>query len=344
MNSATGIGPVCAMRARISASSGVRSSVILRISRLTPQRESDEQNPGDEKRHAEQHAHGHAAPQESELLIRFAEEFTERPHYCIERRKGAEDQTGTPERAGPHHEAENDQQHEPLEARLIELARMARDRAGARKDHRPGYVGKPAPQLAIDEVGEAAEQDPDRRNRTCNVAERKHREFAYRGKSYDGDDTAEKTPMKRHAAIPDLENLQRMLDEMRQIVEQHIAGASAQDDAERHPKDEIVEVFDLQRRRPAPVSFIANHGAGIDPAQQNSENIRQRVPTDRERPNGHQHGVEVRKRNGRDRHDDGSGVHGFVIARPEPDLERAMTVRQDDSALPAPDLAHKRPR
>src|SRR6266481_3354525 len=318
MNSATGIGPVCAMRARISASSGVRSSVILRISRLTPQRESDEQNPGDEKRHAEQHAHGHAAPQESELLIGFAEEFTERPHYCIERRKGAEDQTGTPERAGPHHEAEHGQQYESLKARLIELARMARDRAGARKDHRPGYVGKPAPQLAIDEVGEAAEQDPDRRNRTCNVAERKHREFAYRGKNHDGDDTAEKTPMKRHAAIPDLENLQRVLDEMRQIVEQHIAGASAQDDAERHPKDEIVEVFDLQRRRPTPVSFIANHSAGVGPAQQNAENIRQRVPTDREGPNGDQHGVEVRKRNGRDRHDGESGVHD--LSSPDPNL------------------------
>src|SRR5215831_17551063 len=152
MNSATGIGPVCAMRARISASSGVRSSVILRIDRLTPQRESDEQNAGDEKRHAEQHTHGHAAPQESELLIGFAEEFTERPHHRIERRKGAEDQAGTPERTGPHHEAENDQQYEPFEACLVELARMARDRAGARKYHRPRYVGIAAPQLAIDEV------------------------------------------------------------------------------------------------------------------------------------------------------------------------------------------------
>src|SRR5260221_3270802 len=196
MNSATGIGPVCAMRARISGSSGVSSSVILRISRLAPQRESDEQNAADEKRHAEQHAHGHAAPQESELLIRFAEEFTERSHHRIERRKGPEDQAGTPERAGPHHEAENDQQYEPLDARLIELARMARDRASARKDHRPGYVRKPAPQLAIDEVREAAEQDPDRRDCTGNIAERQHREFAYRGKAYDGGDTAEKTAMK----------------------------------------------------------------------------------------------------------------------------------------------------
>src|SRR5260370_10613038 len=153
----TRMGPVCAMRARISTSSGVRCSVILRISRLTPQRESDEQNAADEKRHAEQHAHGHAAPQESELLIGFAEEFTEGPHHRVERRKGAEDQAATPKRAGPHHQAKDDQQHEPFEARLIELARMARDRTGARKDHRPRDVSKPAPQLAIDERCEAAD-------------------------------------------------------------------------------------------------------------------------------------------------------------------------------------------
>jgi len=147
--------------------------------------------------------------------------------------------------------AENDQQDEPFEARLIELARMARDRAGVRKDHRPGYVGKPAPQLAIDEVGRGGRAG-SLIGATAHVMSprRKHREFAYRGKSYDGDDTAEKTPHETTCPIPDLENFQRVLDEMRQIVEQHIAGASAQDDAERHPKDEIVEVFDLQRAGP----------------------------------------------------------------------------------------------
>ena len=51
--------------------------------------------------------------------------------------------------------------------------------------------------------------------------------------------------MKRHAAFPEFENLGRMGDEERQIVEQHIAGASAQDDADGDPQDEIVE---LQRR------------------------------------------------------------------------------------------------
>ena len=40
------------------------------------------------------------------------------------------------------------------------------------------------------------------------------------------------------------EDLERMRDEMRQVVEQHVAGAAAEDDAERHPEDEVVEVDD----------------------------------------------------------------------------------------------------
>src|SRR5262249_51650852 len=107
----------------------------------------------------------------------------------------------------------------------------------------------------------------------------------------------------------------------RQIVEQHVAGTSSKDDTERHPKDEIVEVFDLQRRRPAPVSFITDDGARIEPAEKNSENVPQRIPADREGSDGNQHGVEIRKRNDRDRHEwasfAGSPGRASTIARPD---------------------------
>jgi hypothetical protein len=48
--------------------------------------------------------------------------------------------------------------------------------------------------------------------------------------------------MERHAALPQFKNLGRMLDEERQIVEQHVAGAAAEDDADRDPQDEVVEL------------------------------------------------------------------------------------------------------
>ena len=45
-------------------------------------------------------------------------------------------------------------------------------------------------------------------------------------------DAAEEAAVERHAALPQFENLGRVLDEERQIVEQHIAGAAAEDDAD----------------------------------------------------------------------------------------------------------------
>ena len=48
-----------------------------------------------------------------------------------------------------------------------------------------------------------------------------------------------------------------MLDEVRQVVEQDVADAAAEDDAERHPQDEIVVIGDGERRRAAPQPVIA---------------------------------------------------------------------------------------
>ena len=57
-----------------------------------------------------------------------------------------------------------------------------------------------------------------------------------------GDDAAEHAAVERHAAGPQLENLERVRGEMRKIVEQHVADAAAEDDAERDPDNEVVEV------------------------------------------------------------------------------------------------------
>ena len=60
---------------------------------------------------------------------------------------------------------EHHEQHQAFERRLVELARMARQRAAARKHHRPRHVGRAAPQLAVDEIGDAAEEQADRSRR-----------------------------------------------------------------------------------------------------------------------------------------------------------------------------------
>ena len=59
------------------------------------------------------------------------------------------------------------------------------------------------------------------------------------GEQGDGRDGAEKAAMERHAAMPYLHNLQRVLDEMAGLVEQHVTKPSAEDYADDHPTDQI---------------------------------------------------------------------------------------------------------
>ena len=129
------------------------------------------------------------------------------------------------------------------------------------------------------------------------------------GEPYHRDDATEKAAVEGHAAFPHLEYLYRVFEKMRQVVEQHIAGPSAEDDAQRHPQDEIVVVEDGHGRRAAPVSFVGDDGAGIEPAEQDAADIGERIPADREGPDGHQHGIEGRER------DEGGGHEGFPAAR-----------------------------
>ena len=59
-------------------------------------------------------------------------------------------------------------------------------------------------------------------------------------------DDAERCPdhaaVKRHAAVPQLHDLDRMLEVMGEVVEQDVADAAAKDHAKRGVKDEVVGV------------------------------------------------------------------------------------------------------
>ena len=79
--------------------------------------------------------------------------------------------------AAAHQHLQQDEQHHALQPGLVELARMARLRPAIREDHAPGHVGDPAPQLAIDEIGQPAEAQADRHHRRHPVAEGKRVEL-----------------------------------------------------------------------------------------------------------------------------------------------------------------------
>src|SRR3984893_15251394 len=108
--------------------------------------------------------------------------------------------------------------------------------------------------------------------------------------------------MKRHAALPQFEDLGGMLDEERKIVEQHIAGAATEDDADRDPENEIIHVQQGDRRPTVPQIRALDQGARVHPAQHDAADIAERIPADRDRPDGNGEGIEGRKGDGEKGH------------------------------------------
>src|SRR5262249_58645825 len=88
-----------------------------------------------------------------------------------------------------------------------------------------------------------------------------------------GDHATHEAPMEGHAAFPELENFGRVLDEEGQIVEQHVAGAAADDDADGDPEDKIVELRQRDRHRAAPEPFTLDQRTTVDPADYDAGDI-----------------------------------------------------------------------
>src|SRR5436305_11491275 len=98
-----------------------------------------------------------------------------------------------------------------------------------------------------------------------------------------------------------------MLDEKRKVIKQHVAGATAENDAYGDPKDEIVDLRQRHRRRAAPQRLVLDQRARIEPSQHDPADIGQRIPTDRNRPDGDGDGIEYRESDRENGHQRASG-------------------------------------
>src|SRR5262245_56810149 len=102
----------------------------------------------------------------------LAEELHEAAEQAIEAKEQAEDRAGTGQRlVAIGGDGKDDEQQDALQRRFIELARMARRVASAGKRHGPGHVAYSPNHLGIDEVGDASEEQAERRRRRGYIAE-----------------------------------------------------------------------------------------------------------------------------------------------------------------------------
>ena len=92
----------------------------------------------------------------------------------------------------------------------------------------------------VHEVGEAAEEQPEWHAAGDIVVDPEPWQSLLARQIEDAERGADHPAVEAHAAIPQLQNVDRMLEVEGQIVEQHIAHAPAEDDPERRIEDQVV--------------------------------------------------------------------------------------------------------
>ena len=192
----------------------------------------------------------------------------------------------------PRVKPDDDEQRHPFQQCLVQLRGVARDaaRARIRKHHRPGQIGGSAPQIAVDEVAYPAQGNPRRHQGRDEIRHREKAPAAAAGKPPHGDHDAQQPAVKGHAALPDPQDQGRIIHESAEIVEQHVAEAPADDDAERDIEQKIVNC----RSRP-----VAPGIPGANPAERpgdaEADKVHQAVPVNFHRSELQGDGIDVGK-------------------------------------------------
>ena len=104
---------------------------------------------------------------------------------------------------------------------------MTRLRSSMGKDHRPVGIACTAEQLAIDEIGDAPEEKPDRYGCRYGIADFEKGDSAPPGEQRHGDQHAEQAAMEGHAALPDRQNFAGMGEVEFGAVEEDVTEPSA---------------------------------------------------------------------------------------------------------------------
>ena len=87
-----------------------------------------------------------------------------------------------------------------------------------------------------------------------------------------------------------------------EIVEQHVAYAPAEHHAQRAIDEQIVKSLERGMRRSVPQGFAGDERARIQPAENQSGNIGERIPADRQRADMDENGIDDGVRKRKERH------------------------------------------
>jgi len=209
-----------------------------------------------------------------QMRVGLADELECEADEAVAEDEGADELAGLVAGAGlPEHPDEDRHQHEAFENGLVELGGMTRDRAAGREDDAPGERGRPAPELAVHEIGEAAEEQAGRDAAGDVIVEPEPVELAAPGEVHDAEAHPDHAAVEAHPAVPETDDLDRVLQIFERLVEDHIAEPAAEDDAERGVKGHVVRVPPGHGR-----AGLADQLEQIPPADDDADQISEAVP------------------------------------------------------------------
>ena len=99
-----------------------------------------------------------------------------------------------------------------------------------------------SPQFTVDKVAQTPRPEAKGDQRGDKIGDLEESAFGASGKNDHHEDDANQAAVERHAAVPDAEQIQRVLQENRQIIEQDIADTATEENAK---EPGIQQVFDF---------------------------------------------------------------------------------------------------
>ena len=181
-----------------------------------------------------------------------------------------------------------------FEKRLVELRGMPRHkRAGMLEDHCPRQIGAcgTPPEFTVDEVSDAPEHQSERHQRRNEVGHNQKTFFSDAGKNKNSQDGTDDAAVRTHAALPNLEDVQRMRQIPLGLIKETKPESTAQNNADYAVKQKVFHIG----RRHLPPRFFGAH-APEQPEGGKPEEVHQPVPMNSYGPDGKSNGIEFRRK------------------------------------------------
>ena len=232
-----------------------------------------------------------------QLLVRLAEKFDDEARYAIAQPEGAHQQAGPPARAGfPEQQHQHRAQHNALQPCFVQLAGVASDTTrlavvycvcytllDVTEYHRPRHIcaSRAAPQLAVDEIGAAAKEQPETHAGRDIIAHPQKVQPIPPANPRNRQHHADQPAVKAHAPLPQLDHLAGVRPQAGDAggaagVKGRIAEPPPQNDPHGAIKEQILGMA-LGQRRAGLADFLGHMPErGDDPQQIGQRIIAQR--------------------------------------------------------------------